>query len=162
MKMVLWCIFWSVSTTVPGLTPSRVEPPFTVTITADHPTPKVGEPVMIHIALQSVSRKQITIPQERHVGTRGEFNYRITVVHVDGSAVPDTAEGIMLKNGTYAGEFSEIVNQLQFGETIKEDADLNNVVEITSGGYYAVQVERTLGLRVGSGIRSNKLIIRVK
>ena len=143
-------------------TANPAKPPFTVTISADHPTPNLGEPLMIHIVLESVSRDPITIAQERHIGTRGEFNYRITVVHVDGSAVPDTEEGYRLKHGTYVGEFSTLDRQLQLGERIEEDADLNNVVEIKTPGYYVVQMERTLGLHVGSGIKSNKLLIRVK
>jgi hypothetical protein len=141
-------------------TPAK--PPFTVTISTDHPTPKVGEPLLIHIVLESISREPVTLSQERHVGTRGEFNYRIIVVHVDGSAVPDTNEGSLLKNGTYVGEFSAIIRDLQFGDKIEEDADLNNLVKITTPGYYVVQAERTVGLHTGTGIKSNRLPFRVK
>ena len=143
-------------------TANPAKSPFTVTISADHPTPKVGEPLMIHIVLERVSHDPIIVSQERHTGNRGEYNYRITVVHVDGSAVPDTEEGYRLKHGTYVGEFSILEKQLRLGERIEEDADLNNVVEITTPGYYVVQVERTVGLHVGLGIKSNKLLIRVK
>jgi hypothetical protein len=162
MTNVLLCLLLVLNPIGFAQVKTPANPPFTVTISADHPTPKVGEPLLIHIVLQSTSREPVTVTQERHVGTRGEFNYRITVVHVDGSAVPDTAEGISLRNGTLVGEFSAIIRQLQFGDKIEEDADLNNLVEITAPGYYVVQAERTLGLHVGSGIKSNKLLFRVR
>lgn len=138
------------------------KPPFTVTISADHPTPRVGEPLMIHIVLESVSQDPITVVQERHVGDRGDFNYRITVVYVDGSPVRDSYEGMLIKNGTRVMQHSVIDKQLQLGDKIEEDANLNNVVEITAPGYYWVQVERSDPIFGGLHIKSNKLLMRVK
>lgn len=162
MAKVLLCLLSVLNPFGSAQTTSPSKPPFTVTISADHPTPKVGEPSMIHIVLESVSREPITLPQERHVGDRGDFNYRITVVYVDGSPVRDSYEGMLIKNGTRVMTHSVIDKQLQFGDKIEEDANLNNIVEITNPGYYWVQVERSDPIFGGLHIKSNKLLFRVK
>ena len=140
---------------------SAAQAPFTVTITAPHPTIKVGEPAMIHIVLKDTSEGQLTMPEERHVGTRGEMNYRITVERSDGSPVPDTELGREIKNGTAGMHHSVLVKDLNFGEEVAEDADLNNVVKITVPGEYVVQVERADRLYAASHIKSNKITITV-
>lgn len=153
-------LFLASVASLPGQAPSADAPPFTVTITTVQPEVKVGEPVMIHIVLKSISQEQITLPEARHVG-RGEMNYRITVEGSDGSRVPDTEIGRKLKNGEATGSRSVLIKQLSFGEEVAEDADLNNVVKITDPGDYVVQVERSDGLHNDLHIKSNKLVIHV-
>ena len=135
--------------------------PFTVTITALRSTVKVAEPAMIHIVLKDTSEGQLTLPQERHIGTRGEKNYTITVTGPDGRPVPDTELGREIKNGTAGMSHSMIIRYLNLGDEVAEDADLNNLVKITVPGDYVVQVERKDELYGAMHIKSNKITITV-
>lgn len=162
MKNTRYLLWFLVSiASLPGQTPSTGAPPFTVTIRSVQPEVKVGEPAMIHIVLKDISQGQLPLPETRHVGSSGELNYLVTVVGVDGSPVPDTEYGLRFKTGRAVFTRSVLIKQLSFGEEVAEDADLNNVVKITSPGDYVVQVERSDRLYAGSHIKSNRLVIHV-
>jgi hypothetical protein len=65
MTNVLFCLLLVSNSVVFAQVKTPADPPFTVTIRADHPTPKVGEPLLIHFVLQSTSRQPLTVTQER-------------------------------------------------------------------------------------------------
>lgn len=140
-----------------------VPPPFAITITAVQSAARIGSPIMIHIVLRSISEKQINLPEERHDGTHGEYNYQITVRGPDDSAAPpDTEHGRKLKNHTEVRGFtSTVIKYLNYGDEVAEDADLNNLVKITKPGDYEVQVERDDPLYSSLHIKSNTLTIHV-
>jgi len=156
---VLW-IFASIAS-LTGQTPSTSVPPFTVTISAVQPEAKVGEPAMIHIVLKSISQEKITLPEVRQVG-RGEMNYRITVESSDGGPVQDSDFVQKRKNGNGAQQHSVLFKDLNYGEEVADDADLNNVVKITVPGDYVVQVERVDGIYGDLHVKSNKLTVHVR
>ncbi len=137
------------------------QPQFSVTITAAQPSVRIGAPVVIHITLTS-SRQKIGVPELRHDGTQGEYNYRVTVTGSKGSALTDTEHGRRLKNG---GEVmtlrSTIIKYLNYGDQLSEDLYLNNLVNITIPGDYLVQVERADEAYIGAHIKSNKLLIHI-
>ena len=135
--------------------------PFTITISAPPSPIGVGSPVLIHIVLKSTSEKQIIVPESRHDGTQGEFNYRISVKRNNGPGPEETEHGRKRKNNTEVGSGSTILRSLNQGDTIIEDADLNYVVKITEPGDYLVQVERDDETYAPLQIRSNTLIIHV-
>ncbi len=136
--------------------------PFTITITPINSNLRLGDPIMIHIVLQSTSEKQIPMPEVRHDGTQGEYNYRVTVADSKGGAPPDTDHGKRLKGGgEVMGLRSTIIKSLQKGDTVAEDLDLNTVVKINSPGDYTVQVERADPLYSSLHVKSNKLTIHV-
>jgi hypothetical protein len=134
---------------------------FAITISAPPPPIKVGAPILIHIVLKSTSDKQITVPETRHGGTQGEFNYRISVKSTRGPGPEDTEHGRKRKNHTEVGSFSVILKYLNQGDEIAEDADLNNIVKITEPGDYEVQVERDDETYAPLHIKSNTLVIHV-
>jgi hypothetical protein len=137
-----------------------VQAPFKVTITALKPQFTLGQPVMIHIVMRSISQKPIDVPEERHLG-RGELNYRIMVDSIVGSPVPDSDLMRKRKAGRAAGEYSEMERELNNGDEIEEDVDLNNVVKFSTPGDYTVQVERADYRWGPSHIRSNRLVIHI-
>jgi hypothetical protein len=135
--------------------------PFAITISAPPPPIKVGAPILIHIVLMSTSEKQIIVPETRHDGTQGEFNYRISVKNTNRPGPEDTEHGRKRKNHTEVGSFSVILKYLNTGDEIAEDVDLNNVVKITEPGDYQVQVERDDETYARLHIKSNSLVIHV-
>ena len=145
----------SQSAKVPG-------PPFTITITTAQAA-QIGSPIMIRIVLRSISEKQINVPERRHDGTQGEYNYRITVKNLgDGTAPPDTEHGSKLKNHSEVSTMtSTVIRHLNYGDEVTEDADLNNIVKITKPGDYEVQVERDDPLYSSLLVKSNTLTVHV-
>jgi hypothetical protein len=77
MRSILQFLFFFAAS-VSSLSQSAkvAEPPFTVTITTAQAAARIGSPIMIHIVLRSTSEKQINLPELRHDGTHGEYNYR--------------------------------------------------------------------------------------
>jgi hypothetical protein len=141
-------------------TPSGDKPPFTLTLSAPQPTVKLGDPIMIHIVLKSVSQKQFPLPSDRNVGL-AELNYRIDVETFDGKPVPDTEIGRKFKTREEPGSRSVLIRHMNFGDEEAQDSNLNNVVKITSPGNYVVRVERDDDLYRDLHVKSNILVIHV-
>ena len=134
--------------------------PFTVTISSAKAEYKPGEPVMIHIVLKSISPNVLQVPEERHLG-RGEMNYRIIALKMDGSSIPDS-DFMQRRKAGHAPEHHSIIDKdLNYGETIEEDADVKNSADISVPGDYIVQAERSDYQWGSLHIRSNKLLIHV-
>ena len=133
---------------------------FTVTITALKPEFKLGEPAIIHIVMRCTNKDPIDVPEERHIG-RGEMNYRITVTKTNGILIPDSEWTRKRKAGHAGGQYSLTEKELNYGDEIGEDADLNHVVNISEPGDYVLQVERADYKWGPSHIRSNRLTIHV-
>ena len=147
---------------LPGQTAKAGEPPFTVTIAAEQAAAKIGSPIIIHIVLRANSEKTLTIPEARHDGTHGEYNYRVSVVGPKRISPPDTKHGRNMKKGTEVRTLtSTIIKYLNKGDELTEDVDLQNVVSITEPGDYVVQVERADPAFASMHIKSNKLALHV-
>jgi hypothetical protein len=163
MKFITYvAIFFVTLTSSYGQQTKGDKAPFTITISAPPAPIKVGAPILIHIVLKSTSEKQIIVPEMRHDGTQGEFNYRISVKSTDGPGPEDSEHERKRKNGTEVfGYVSIILRYLNQGDEIAEDADLNNVAKITEPGDYVVQVERNDETYAPLHIKSNTLVIHV-
>jgi hypothetical protein len=163
MRLILQVFFFAASmSSLSQSAKAPQPPPFTVTITAAQAAARIGSPIMIHIVLKSTSEKQINLPEERHDGTHGEYNYQIIVKDLDnGAAPPDTEHGKKRKNHTEVISGSTIIKYLNYGDEVAEDVDLNNLVKITKPGDYEVQVERDDPLYSSLHIKSNTLTIHV-
>src|SRR5438105_186915 len=119
--------------------------PFSITITAPQPSPKLSEPVLIHVELTNISQTKILLPEILHDGTHGEYNYHITVHALGGAEVPDTDHGRRMKNGGEVMTLGHtLIKNLDPGAHFGEDIDLKNVVKLTAPGDYTIQVERSL------------------
>jgi hypothetical protein len=146
--------------TLSAQTPSGDGPPFTLTLSAPQPTVKLGDPIMIHIVLKSISEEQFKLRSARNVGL-AELNYRIDVVTSDGKLVQDTEAGRRLRNRTEPGSRSFFIRTMSLGDEEAQDSNLNNVVKITSPGDYVVRVERDDDLYRDLHVKSNVLVIHV-
>ena len=162
MKFVTYAaIFFLTIASACGQQPKE-NSPFTITISAPSTPIKVGAPILIHIVLKSTSEKQITVPEMRHSGTQGEFNYRIFVKNTHGPGPEDTEHGRKRKNHTEVSTYTSFVLEyLNKGDEIAEDADLNNIVKITEPGDYEVQVERDDQTYGPLHIKSNTVVFHV-
>ncbi len=99
MKLFVFVPVLFLTGSLPGQTAKAGEQPFTLTIAAEQPPAKVGSPIIIHVALRSISEKTLTIPEARHDGAHGEYNYRASVVGPKGISPPDTKHGRNMKKG---------------------------------------------------------------
>jgi hypothetical protein len=162
MKSILYFSLYLVLTVgLTGQSPGTNESPFTITIAATQSPFNLGDPLMIHIVLKSTTRGELILPQDRHDGTRGEMNYWISVADPNGNPVPDTDYGQKLKNGHAVMSRSVTLKDLNFGDEVAEDVNLNNLVKITEPGDYVVLVERRDNVYGPLHIKSNKLVIHI-
>lgn len=137
-----------------------IKPTVTVSISAAG-TAKLGRPIMLHIVLRNDGPSPGTVPEQRHSGEEGEFNYQVFVSPTDGEPLPDTEYGRKIRtHSLVCGYAPSIIYRLEPGNQISEDLDLTKLVKMDLLGTYIVQVERDSPAPLN--VRSNSVRIRIE
>jgi hypothetical protein len=130
-------------------------PPFTIIISAEKPSMKVGSDLMIRIHLTNVSDHDLDVSANINdiAGTDPNYVYEVrdsggNLVPARVYAHPELATGHAVFGTVKPGESTTIVQ------------DLNRVVDIRRAGKYTVQVSRPIPGRTSESlVRSNKITV---
>ncbi|MFZ0819061.1 MAG: hypothetical protein WAM91_03260 [Candidatus Acidiferrales bacterium] len=139
--------------------------PFTITLIDSRPVISPGAEARIQITLTNTSSRDASFGREAR-DDEAEAHCTVDVRNSVGDPAPDTALGLRLKGKDSKHipfEFgSHTMVTLKPGESLKEEAVISKLFDITIPGKYSVQVIRQIPQELGGGaIKSNIIIITV-
>jgi hypothetical protein len=162
MNKVLLFVTVTLITTVPSLLAQSKTMPIAITIEPVEKTPvKLGTDVRISITVTNTSKEKVVFlksPGPTHAGNW----YDIVVSNTSGRSITKTrVKRILDGGGNVAG--SNIALNLLPGDSVKEEAALNDLYELTTPGTYAVEVDRPFpDLHPVAKIKSNQISITLE
>jgi len=132
--------------------------PFTLTISAQPDTVKVGQEVCLHIVLKNSSGQGVMV--KRSPGDFAERFYEIHVTDASGQEVPMSDYGKAARAQQLSGSVIKV--RANPGDTIEENAWLGKMFAFPSPGDYLVQVFRPASDgHKGGLVASNKVAIKI-
>lgn len=144
-----------------GQSDAPTKPQITLTISGPA-TASLGKAIMIHVTLRN-NGKAIRLPEQRHAGDEGEYNYQVFVQTEDGTPLPDSDYGMKIRtHALVRGYQSVLVASLGPGQEIAENLNLTSLVNVRFYGTYVVWVERDDPVLGPLHLRSNSLRIRIE
>jgi len=165
MKKVLFFVGTTLITWGGLLTAQSKTAPITIAIEAVQKNPiKLGTEIRVSITVTNTSKENVvllTTPGRRHAG----LWYDVAVRNTNGSSVTKTRFKRILDGEEEKGHVfgSSIATTLAPGESVREEATLGDMYELTMPGTYLVRVDRPYpDANPASKIKSNQISITLE
>ena len=135
-----------------------IAPAFSILITADHDTVKIGSPVGITVVKKNESNHEINNSKARSI----EPLYQIAVTDSLGSPRPESAELLKSRKASFLGRnwFSMFFGSLKSGGSDTDEMDVSRYRDISQPGKYTIRLSQ-FDAESNTTIQSNAVTVTV-